>query len=173
MFENWHVKEKCEKKEEEDFKIWKKDKIINQCPNCKMWTEKNEGCNHMTCVECKFQWCWLCGGKYESNHYTKGKRNGLQFYKPKSEEDIKKVLGERNRDLNHINNIRNEYWREPEGLIPFKHFNRNRSIDPDNPLMNFNELNFLLKIVYFFQFLFLGFDYIGYDFLRELIIIMM
>ena len=157
---NWHGKVKCEKKEEEDFKIWKKDKIIKQCPNCKMWTEKNEGCNHMTCVECKFQWCWLCGGKYQSNHFSQGKCNGLQFYKPKSEEDIKKVLNNMKRDFN-LN------WSEPEGLIPFSYFNRNGSIDPNNPLRNFNELNFFLKIAYFFQYIFLGFEFISYRFFKR------
>ena len=49
----------CDIQLEKDFKIWKKGKIIKQCPKCKIWTEKNEGCNHMTCVECQYQWCWL------------------------------------------------------------------------------------------------------------------
>ena len=46
----------------------------------------------MTCAECKYQWCWLCNGKYSYDHYTKGKCTGLQFYKPINEEDIKRVL---------------------------------------------------------------------------------
>ena len=69
-----------------------KKRFIKKCPNCRIWTEKNEGCNHMTCAECKFQWCWLCGEKYSLNHYREGKCNGLQFYKPTSEEDISRVL---------------------------------------------------------------------------------
>lgn len=44
------------------------------CPNCKSLIEKNSGCDHMTCTQCHFQFCWACLAKYESiirhgNHY--------------------------------------------------------------------------------------------------------
>ena len=91
-----HGKNSCENELEKDFQIWKKGKIIKQCPKCNIWTEKNEGCNHMTCAECKYQWCWLCGGKYTSNHYSQGKCNGLQFAKPKSEKEIQNLLNNNN-----------------------------------------------------------------------------
>ena len=163
---NWHGKDKCEKKEEEDFKIWKKGKIIKQCPNCKMWTEKNEGCNHMTCAECKFQWCWLCGGKYTSNHFYEGKCNGLQFYKPKSEEDIKRVLHQHdtnnNRRIINNNNRLIGNRRQSQGLIPFENNNRNNSIDPNRSLRSFNQLSFFWRFCYILQYLLIGFDYIGY-----------
>lgn len=94
----------CDLQLEKDFKVWKKGKIIKQCPKCKIWTEKNEGCNHMTCVECQYQWCWLCNGEYSSTHYYNGKCKGLQFYKPKTEEDIKITL-----EKNQNNNINNDY----------------------------------------------------------------
>lgn len=31
------------------------------CPGCKFQTEKNGGCNHMTCQQCMCNWCWICG----------------------------------------------------------------------------------------------------------------
>ena len=76
---DWHGKKKCDDQINKDFKKWKKNKIIKQCPKCKMWTEKNRGCNHMTCAECKYQWCWLCRGKYDENHFEIGGCAGLQF----------------------------------------------------------------------------------------------
>ena len=35
----------------------------------------------MTCVSCKYQWCWLCEGQYSYDHYRYGKCEGLQFIK--------------------------------------------------------------------------------------------
>ena len=35
----------------------------------------------MTCVSCKYQWCWLCEGEYKYNHYKSGTCKGLQFVK--------------------------------------------------------------------------------------------
>ena len=87
-----HGKQKCQEIIDADFEEWKKHKIVKRCPNCKIWTEKNEGCNHMTCVECKFQWCWLCQKKYSSQHYYQGSCKGLQFEKEQDEEKIKKLL---------------------------------------------------------------------------------
>ena len=46
-------------------------KSSKECPGCRAPTQRSEGCSHMTCHQCKFEWCWLCGGKYRGN-YTFG-----------------------------------------------------------------------------------------------------
>ena len=102
---DWHEGNSCEKKLEDEFKIWAKNKIVKKCPKCQMWTEKNEGCNHMTCAECKYQWCWLCGKKYYEGHYTQGECNGLQFFKPKSEEEILQRLNENKQIMNEVREL--------------------------------------------------------------------
>ena len=31
-----------------------------QCPQCKSWMQKLDGCNKMTCGKCHAYFCWLC-----------------------------------------------------------------------------------------------------------------
>ena len=157
---DWHGKEECEKKEEEDIKIWKKDKIIKQCPNCKMWTEKNEGCNHMTCAECKYQWCWLCNQKYTINHYKEGKCNGLLFYKPNSDNnpfnknDINQFLINQNKkkefriNQNNNNNLKHSYNNKQYNELQY--FINNNNI--------FGKFIFIL-FYYIFTFEFIAYNY--------------
>ena len=38
---------------------------FKQCPNCRFWVSKIEGCDHMTC-RCSYEFCYRCGGPYNS-----------------------------------------------------------------------------------------------------------
>ncbi|EFJ49570.1 hypothetical protein VOLCADRAFT_59371 [Volvox carteri f. nagariensis] len=57
------------------------------CPKCSRPIEKNQGCMHMTCSQCRFEFCWLCqgdwkehgertGGFYACNRFETAKKRG-------------------------------------------------------------------------------------------------
>lgn len=65
----WHYEEPCTNDQEiKDFATYS-GFILKKCPKCKAWTEKNEGCNHMHCQACEFDWCWLCEQHFPKGHY--------------------------------------------------------------------------------------------------------
>ena len=87
-----HGKKKCAKVIDEGFEEWKSHTLVKRCPYCKFWTEKNEGCNHMTCSQCNFQWCWVCERECVAGHYEFGPCKGLHFESVKSQEMAKELL---------------------------------------------------------------------------------
>jgi ariadne-1 len=38
------------------------------CPKCKRPIEKNQGCNHMTCSQCRYEFCWICMGDWKAHN---------------------------------------------------------------------------------------------------------
>ena len=45
-----------------------------RCPKdhggCGALTQRDGGCSHITCRVCRFEWCWLCNGKYKGKYTT-------------------------------------------------------------------------------------------------------
>ncbi|KAK5696571.1 hypothetical protein LTR97_007874 [Elasticomyces elasticus] len=71
----WHVGKTCEqhqdsitsKKRKEKGNAASEKKIkdtTKPCPSCKTAIEKNRGCQHMTCLNCSHQFCWVCFSPY-------------------------------------------------------------------------------------------------------------
>ena len=100
-----HGKKSCDFNIEKQFMDWKKGKRVKRCPRCKIYTEKNEGCNHMTCVSCKYQWCWLCEGEYKYGHYDSGKCSGQQFTRADNLKEIKRMRNGRSIRVNYDQNV--------------------------------------------------------------------
>ena len=79
---DWHGDKECSNEIDKSFIEWKDSSKVKRCPKCKYFIEKNEGCNHMTCTYCKYEFCWLCMNEYKSGHYDlTGNCFGLQYSK--------------------------------------------------------------------------------------------
>ena len=79
---DWHGEKPCEIESDKNFEKWKNSYKVKRCPNCKFFIEKNDGCNHIICSNCQYQFCWLCLKQYKSDHYDlSGKCFGLQYAK--------------------------------------------------------------------------------------------
>ena len=84
-----HKGKPCKDILDKSMEEFSKNNFIKKCPHCGIIIEKSEGCNHITCSKCNYQWCWLCNEKYTEEHFREGKCKGFQFFKPKNENDIK------------------------------------------------------------------------------------
>jgi len=75
--EEWHSDATCEQykqwkiennETESRFATWAASHTQN-CPKCSAKIEKNGGCNHMTCVQCNHDFCWLCLADYDGGKH--------------------------------------------------------------------------------------------------------
>ena len=74
--EEWHgYCTTCEQNLERKLDMWASNAHnISFCPLCRTRIEKNEGCNHMTCPFCSYEFCWICkgyaGGFLVNDHFN-------------------------------------------------------------------------------------------------------
>ena len=69
----WHEGKTCKENKRDHFKKWALSAKAQNCPNCKIPVEKDEGCQYMKCPQCHHQWCWKCGRKTKDHAHIESK----------------------------------------------------------------------------------------------------
>lgn len=64
----WHEGQTCEDYFDASYEDWSKGRSVQPCPRCRQCIEKEDGCNHITCIACRHQWCWVCRQPYSEMH---------------------------------------------------------------------------------------------------------
>jgi hypothetical protein len=182
-----HGKLPCNAKLDKSMKEYAKNNFVKKCPKCSIITEKNNGCNHITCTKCGYQWCWLCNQEYNVNHFTGGKCKGFLFFQPKNEYEIKLMMeGKINYDelsqsqrQFHDNSFNNSINLDNSNTSNTSSFsgvimpqNLERRID-ENAL--YNNVKCPLKLFYTFFFVIFGNCYLilrGFELLKNILAIM-
>lgn len=71
------------------------------CPSCDVDIEKMEGCNHVKCGVCKFEFCWIC--------HKEWKTHGGSFYDCMHKRDIKNSNDNNGKESISLDRFRNYY----------------------------------------------------------------
>ena len=66
------------------------------CPKCSKPIEKNQGCNHMTCCQCKYEFCWVCTDSWSLHNYQTGGYYKCNRYELPDEQNEKKTKKAKN-----------------------------------------------------------------------------
>lgn len=86
------------------------------CPRCHICIEKNGGCNHMKCFNCKHDFCWMCLGEwkthgaeyYECSRYKENPNVARDSVHALAREALKKYLHYYERWENHSKSLKLE-----------------------------------------------------------------
>ncbi|XP_046384955.1 uncharacterized protein LOC124155281 [Ischnura elegans] len=86
------------------------------CPNCRSRIQKNEGCNHMKCSKCKFDFCWVCLESWKKHSSATGGYFRCNRYEAVNKADEKRgiLISEatlRNQKMQELNRFLHYYTR--------------------------------------------------------------
>ena len=91
----WHEGQTCVELMDKEYENYRAKMNIIDCPKCKSRIEKISGCNHMTCTRCRYEFCWVCGGKYSKRHFKKLNIfgcPGMMYQNVQRDKNLKKKL---------------------------------------------------------------------------------
>jgi len=66
-----HLNKSCIAAIDPEFEAYAVENNLKMCLMCKIMISRAEGCLHITCSVCDYDWCWLCGREYHELHEAK------------------------------------------------------------------------------------------------------
>lgn len=66
-----HEGKSCVAALDPEFEIYAAENDLKFCIMCKTIVIRVEGCTHITCPVCDYEWCWLCGREHKDDHALK------------------------------------------------------------------------------------------------------
>jgi hypothetical protein len=102
----FHEGKTCLNVIDSEFERFSKENEVRFCVMCKSLVQRVEGCSHITCPVCDYDWCWMCGREFTTTHQRRCPRE----WKP---EPPKRVM----RDNSKLNTI--QRLQKIKALRPF------------------------------------------------------
>lgn len=65
-----HQNKECPVRHADDINDLRQSRQVLPCPKCRINIQKIDGCNEMKCPLCHDQFCWVCGKRKGSWHYS-------------------------------------------------------------------------------------------------------
>jgi hypothetical protein len=70
-YNSWHEGKTCLEEIDPNFQAYARSEGIKFCVMCKTEEMRVEGCKHITCPICDYEWCWDCGREFKYLHEIK------------------------------------------------------------------------------------------------------
>jgi len=70
-YNSWHEGKTCLEEIDPNFQAYARSEGIKFCVMCKTEEVRVEGCKHITCPICDYEWCWDCGREFKYLHEIK------------------------------------------------------------------------------------------------------
>jgi hypothetical protein len=70
----WEVDHECHDKEKSSFRLFVEKRmseaLLRTCPKCRISFSKSDGCNKITCPQCKYSMCYICRADIRREKYA-------------------------------------------------------------------------------------------------------
>lgn len=131
--ESW--KEKCKNESETANWILANTKA---CPKCRTRIEKNQGCNHMTCQNCKYEFCWICSGDWKLHGANTGGYYNCNKFNEEKETDDQSDAAKAKRELDRYLHYYSRYHAHAEA----QKFAKRQQLETEKRMVQLQETKF-------------------------------